>query len=149
MVHPFTAKESDKERQELLEDFEKGDLHALVAIRCLDEGVDVPATRRAYMLASSSNPRQFVQRRGRILRNHPGKDYAVIHDFIVRPPQSISLSADEKRFRIERQLVKKELERVNTFAEAAENYPDVVPDWIPSSEGYIDDLRNEFDLQAI
>ena len=149
LVHPFTAKESDKKRQELLQDFESGDLQALVAIRCLDEGVDVPATRTAYILASSSNPRQIVQRRGRILRNHPGKDHAVIHDFVVRPPKSISLSGDADRFNTERKLVKKELERVETFAEAAKNYPDVVPDWIPSSEGSIDDLRNEFNLQTI
>jgi DNA phosphorothioation system restriction enzyme len=149
LANRFTADESDRERQELLKDFEKGDLQALVAIRCLDEGVDVPATRKAYILASSSNPRQFVQRRGRILRNYEGKENAVIHDFIVKPPDTAALSTDAERFNTERRLVKKELERVETFAEAAKNHPDVVPDWIPSSEGSVDELRKEFNLQAI
>jgi superfamily II DNA or RNA helicase len=67
-AHPFTAHEDAKTRQDLLRRFADGDLQALVAIRCLDEGVDVPSTRTAYLLASSSNPREFIQRRGRVLR---------------------------------------------------------------------------------
>lgn len=57
----------------------------LVSIRCLDEGVDIPAVDHAMILASSQNPRQFIQRRGRVLRKAPGKDIAVIHDEIVVP----------------------------------------------------------------
>ncbi len=63
-AHRFTARENAKTRQELLKRFAEGDLQALTAIRCLDEGVDVPSTRTAYLLASSSNPREFIQRRG-------------------------------------------------------------------------------------
>ena len=60
----------------------------LVSIRCLDEGVDIPAVSHALILASSQNPRQFIQRRGRVLRQSPGKDMAVIHDAIVVPTNS-------------------------------------------------------------
>ncbi len=63
LVNQFTAEEKPKERQQLLGDFADGTLQALAAMKCLDEGVDVPSTRTAYFLASSSNPREFVQRR--------------------------------------------------------------------------------------
>lgn len=69
----------------------------LVSIRCLDEGVDIPAISHALILASSQNPRQFIQRRGRVLRRSPGKEIAVIHDAIVVPvdpedePEQMSL----------------------------------------------------------
>lgn len=57
----------------------------MVAIRCLDEGVDIPAASHALILASSRNPREFIQRRGRVLRTAPGKSMAHIHDAIVLP----------------------------------------------------------------
>lgn len=143
----FTAKESQSERQDLLNRFGSGELQALVAIRCLDEGVDVPATRTAYMLASSSNPRQFVQRRGRILRNHPGKQYAVIHDFIVIPPPNMGVTdKDEDAFSVERSLVENELDRVNLFAESARNHPDASVDGIPSEGGELHRLKREYNL---
>lgn len=146
-VHQFTYEESQSERERLLDEFETGSLQALVAIRCLDEGVDVPATRTAYMLASSSNPRQFVQRRGRILRTHPGKNEAVIHDFIVCPPAGLRADAqDSNVFNVERTLIKKELERASTFADAAINHPDAVPDSIPSSGSSLIGLRRRFNL---
>ena len=85
-IAKFTAEESAGERQELLKMFASGHLQALVAMRCLDEGVDVPSTRTAYILASSSNPKEFIQRRGRILRQSPGKEHAEIHDLIAVPP---------------------------------------------------------------
>jgi DNA phosphorothioation system restriction enzyme len=125
-VEKFTAEESIKERNIILERFTKKDLQGIVAIRCLDEGVDIPGTQRAFILASSTNPRQFIQRRGRILRN-PNRDdqkIAEIHDFIVIPP-SIK-NADNllpKVFNIERNLVKKEMTRFAEFAETAENGP--------------------------
>ena len=68
LVQRFTAEEDTKERKQRLEDFASGEIQALVAMKCLDEGVDVPSTRTAYIMASSSNPREFVQRRGRVLR---------------------------------------------------------------------------------
>ena len=83
-VHRFTAREEIPTRRTLLQNFADGELQALVAMHCLDEGVDVPSTRTAYILASSSNPRQFIQRRGRVLRRYPGKEAAVIYDLIAR-----------------------------------------------------------------
>jgi len=97
-IHQFTYEEDQAERERLLDEFETGVLQALVAIRCLDEGVDVPATQTAFILASSSNPRQFIQRRGRILRTHANKDHAIIHDFVVAPPTEVRKSGEDSLF---------------------------------------------------
>lgn len=143
----FTAEVSQSDRQRLLDGFDKGEVPVLVAIRCLDEGVDVPATRQAYILASSSNPRQFIQRRGRILRTYPGKQYAVIHDFIVKPPAPVTSTAQsEEEFSTERSLVRKELRRVNLFAEAARNHPDADVNGVPTGEESLQELKRDFNL---
>ena len=144
--HKFTYEEDQDTRERLLEDFENGTLDALVAIRCLDEGVDVPATETAFVLASSSNPRQFVQRRGRILRPHPSKDHAIIHDFIVAPPSDIRLGDSESIFNLERRLVQKELQRASTFADCAKNHPDAKLSSIPTSKESLADLKRDFNL---
>ena len=149
-VHPFTAQETQSERERLLQEFEDGDLQALVAIRCLDEGVDVPATETAYLLASSTNPIQFVQRRGRILRQYPGKERAVIHDFIVAPPKSVNPNTmDDSQFNMERKLISKELKRASVFAEDALNHPDAELQGLPTSQGSIRKLKEEFNLLGI
>jgi DNA phosphorothioation system restriction enzyme len=145
-VHQFTYEEDQKTRERLLSDFEEGTLDALVAIRCLDEGVDVPATETAFILASSSNPRQFVQRRGRILRTHESKEYAVIHDFIVAPPSDIREAESNSIFNLERNLVRKELHRASTFADSAKNHPDASLSTIPTSPRSLADLKNDFNL---
>lgn len=119
-VAKFTAKESASERQVLLDMFASGHLDALIAMKCLDEGVDVPSTQTAYILASSSNPREFVQRRGRILRKAPGKEKAVIHDLIAVPPVSYQQYSNAT-FETERKIVEKELKRFNEFAGLALN----------------------------
>lgn len=118
-AHPFTSEEKIETRNSIRARFASGDLQALVAIRCLDEGVDIPATKTAFILASSTNPRQFIQRRGRVLRLSPetGKDFAIIYDFIVILPQHLSYGD----FKTERQLLKKELARVNEFTNLARN----------------------------
>ena len=121
LVHQFTAEEDPNERQQLLSDFANQNLQALVAMKCLDEGVDVPSTRTAYFLASSSNPREFIQRRGRILRRSPGKEYSVIHDLIAVPPTVWSASRDDKTFETERSIIRRELTRFKEFAEPAIN----------------------------
>lgn len=120
-IHTFTAQEDMKERRQLLDQFGSGLLQGLVAMRCLDEGVDVPATRTAYILASSSNPREFIQRRGRILRKAAGKEFAVIHDLIATPPLTARLSLDERTFRTEQSIVRRELSRFAEFARVARN----------------------------
>lgn len=145
-VHQFTYEEDQRTRERLLADFESGKLQALVAIRCLDEGVDVPATQTAFILASSSNPRQFVQRRGRILRPHEGKEYAVIHDFIVAPPRSVRSPSGDSAFDVERNLIKKELNRVSTFAAAAKNHPDAELKRIPTGPQSLSKLKKDFNL---
>ena len=109
-------------RIQLLEDFSGGRLQALAAIRCLDEGVDIPNTMTAYLLASSGNPREFIQRRGRILRKAPGKQYAIIYDMITltsrNPKESLR---GEDIFNTERRLIKRELLRFREFAGSAKN----------------------------
>jgi superfamily II DNA or RNA helicase len=81
----------------------------LVSIRCLDEGIDIPEISHAVILASSKNPREFIQRRGRVLRSAPGKHLAVVHDAIVVPP-NLQLEPDMVN------LVKSELARAVEFA---------------------------------
>lgn len=118
LISPFTAEESNNERQQILADFDAKHFQALVAMKCLDEGVDVPSTRTAFILASSSNPREFIQRRGRILRRAPGKTSAEIYDFVTVPP---SISSDNVSFATERGIVERELRRFAEFAETATN----------------------------
>ena len=114
----YVAETDTAKRKNLLKNFANGDIQALVAIRCLDEGVDVPATRRAFILASSTNPRQFIQRRGRVLRKHEGKKLAEIWDFIVIPPVD---AIQGSSFNYERKLIEKELKRVIEFTKLARN----------------------------
>lgn len=112
----YTAETKLDERESIQRKFDDGTLPGIVAIRCLDEGVDIPSTRTAFILASSANPRQFIQRRGRILRSHESKRKAELFDLIVVPPPS-----DETVTEIERGLLRKELVRFVEFAELADN----------------------------
>lgn len=116
--HKFTESESIEERARILSEFDKGTYSCLVAVKCLDEGVDVPSTKVAIILASSTNPREYVQRRGRVLRKYPGKDLATIYDFIVLPPEKIKESV---LFKLEQNILKKELNRTQEFLETASN----------------------------
>lgn len=115
-VNTYTAETPLNEREKLRQQFERGELQGLVAIRCLDEGVDIPAIQNAVILASSCNPRQFIQRRGRILRPHPGKERATLFDMIVLPPD-----LDRNTLEVERNLLRKELKRFLEFANLADN----------------------------
>ncbi|MDY6781623.1 MAG: DNA phosphorothioation system restriction enzyme [Cyanobacteriota bacterium] len=115
-VNTYTAETPLAEREAMRQQFDKGELQGLVAIRCLDEGVDIPTIQNAVILASSGNPRQFIQRRGRILRPHPGKERATLFDTLVIPPDG-----DRETWEVERNLLRKELKRFLEFAELAEN----------------------------
>ncbi|MGK7873879.1 MAG: DNA phosphorothioation system restriction enzyme [Xenococcaceae cyanobacterium] len=115
-VNTYTAETPLAEREEMRRQFETGELQGLVAIRCLDEGVDIPAIQNAVILASTGNPRQFIQRRGRILRPHPGKERATLFDMIVMPPE-----LDRETWEVERNLLRKELKRFIEFADLADN----------------------------
>ena len=107
----FTASESLDDRKIILDQFARCELDAIVAIKCLDEGVDVPATKQAFVISSTSNPREFIQRRGRVLRRSPGKDEAAIYDFIVTPPAGDVNPA----------LIEKEIRRGLEYNSLAEN----------------------------
>lgn len=124
-VRNFTYRESSQEREEILRDLASGFLDGVVAIRCLDEGIDLPDLRMGFLLASSTNPRQFIQRRGRLLRNALGKSRALIYDFIVSPPR-YGGPEDDDAFNMERRLFRRELKRIVEFCEMAENGPEAM-----------------------
>lgn len=85
----FTAKENMADRMELVDAFNKGEISALAAIRCLDEGINIPSIKSALILSSNDDYREFVQRRGRILRTYEGKKFAKIYDVIVLPSRDL------------------------------------------------------------
>ncbi|MCL3779508.1 DEAD/DEAH box helicase [Prolixibacteraceae bacterium JC049] len=117
-VAAFTGETEN--REEILSEFEKGNIHTLSAMKCLDEGVDVPRTELAIFCSSSANPRQFIQRRGRILRQHNKKMHAVIHDLIVIPRLDFNAEKPET-YNMERSQVLNELKRVADFSFMAIN----------------------------
>lgn len=112
----FTATENMQERMLLVDSFNKGEISALAAIRCLDEGINIPSIKSALILSSNDDYREFVQRRGRILRTYKGKDYAKIYDVIALP------SAEMK------QWAKIELRRFNEYAKLAKNWNELQED---------------------
>jgi superfamily II DNA or RNA helicase len=108
----FTSEESSSDRASIMENFKNGTIDALVSMKVLDEGVDVPVCDKAFIIASTRNPRQYVQRRGRVLRKHSTKARATIYDFVVLPINN-SLPS--------RKLKEAELERVDDFVLLAIN----------------------------
>ncbi|GAB38248.1 DEAD/DEAH box helicase family protein [Gordonia sputi] len=131
-AHTYVSETPRSERAAILRRFGAGnDLRALVAMRCLDEGVDIPDARTGYLLASSSNPRQFIQRRGRLLRLAPGKERATILDYLAVPPAGTSIN-----FNVERALLVRELERANEFGKLSENYETTLQLLRPLKERY-------------
>jgi superfamily II DNA or RNA helicase len=124
----------DEQRAVVLRDFEEGRFDFLVSIRCLDEGVDIPGAVHALILASSRTEREFVQRRGRVLRRAPGKDRSVIHDPVVIPvpldPDGLPLADIAEA---EEAILMNELNRAEIFADAAENAVEAL--------GFLHDVR--------
>ena len=106
-----------KDRDEILYDFAEGKLHVLTSMKCLDKGVDVPRSELAIFCSSTGNPRQFIQRRGRVLRTHPDKEMAELHDLVVLP----EVNPYSDSYRMEQSLVRGELIRVRNFANLSEN----------------------------
>ena len=106
----FTSSESKSERTDIIKAFADGvDLQAITAIKCLDEGVNIPAIQKAFILASSTNPKEYIQRRGRVLRKSKGKEYAEIYDFITLPrPLSEVPFCSLEELEYDYSLVKKE-----------------------------------------
>lgn len=123
-VTQFTAAEDSKQRELIKEQFSKGEIQALVAIKCLDEGMNIPGIETAFILASSTNPKEYIQRRGRVLRKAPGKQYAKIYDFITLP-RPLDEYSFQSSIQAELSLVKREVERMRDFQELSENPSDV------------------------
>jgi superfamily II DNA or RNA helicase len=136
-VRRFTYRESPAEREEILQSLRSGELDGVVAIRCLDEGIDLPDLRFGFFLASSTNPRQFVQRRGRLLRKAHGKHEAILYDFYIEPPE-LGGDMDEEAFNLERRFLARELKRIDEFCSTAENGP--------QSKASLLDLRRKYNL---
>ena len=118
-VHKFTSEENMKQRNLIKECFADGTYQAITAIRCLDEGVNIPDIRTAFILASSRNPKEFIQRRGRLLRKAKEKERAVIFDFVTlpRPFDKIAYGDYEE----DKTIILGELARIYEFGRLAVN----------------------------
>ena len=135
----FTSKESMDERALRIEEFKSHDIQALVAIKCLDEGINIPSIRTAFILASTTNPKEYIQRRGRVLRRYPGKESAVIYDFITLPRSLDEVrNSDAALGRHELALVKNELNRMVEFRNLARNFY--------VSDHLIDEIRDTYNI---
>lgn len=132
IVRQFTS--DSKDREPMLKDFSNGSIDVLTSMKCLDEGVDVPRAELAIFCASTGNPRQFIQRRGRVLRTHKDKHTATIHDLIVVPDNCF----ESECYDLERSLVKSELLRVRDFAVLSENLND--------TDKELEDVLNHYNL---
>lgn len=142
IVSKFTSEEDSEEREALKTAFKNEEIQALVAIKCLDEGMNIPAIKTAFILASSTNPKEYIQRRGRVLRKFPGKQYAEIYDFITisRPLDELNrLSKEDKELEIS--LANKELTRLIDFANLSDNPQ--------HSNKIIDDIRKAYSIDII
>lgn len=116
----YTGKNNKAERKTILNGFENGQIDVLFAMKCLDEGVDVPRAEYGIFTSSTGNPRQFIQRRGRLLRRHPLKSFAYIYDIVVVPDFQSPFYSNEF-WKMEQSLVRGELKRVAYFADLATN----------------------------
>ena len=102
----------------ILESFAGGATQVLLAKKVLDEGVDIPSIREAFIVASSTVEREWVQRRGRVLRIHPGKPWAIVHDFLALPPASLVRGDGTKALK---RIIEIELYRAYAFGGYAQN----------------------------
>ena len=136
----YTSEENAEERRELKRRFQTGDdLQALVAIKCLDEGVNIPNIRKAFILASSTNPREYIQRRGRVLRLAEGKGDAEIYDFVCLPLDATELQESDKETRKSfKALINNELKRIEEFGKHAINNSE--------SDTCAEKIREDYDM---
>jgi len=132
VAHKFTMDEKTipmekygglSEREMILQDFADGNYQVLVAMHCLDEGVDVPSASKAIFLCSSNSSREFIQRIGRVIRRSPGKNRADIYDLIVKPSK---YKLDKSLQKFEESIFEKEKERYKKIGYIAENYDYVI-----------------------
>jgi len=114
----ISSDENSAQREKAINEFASGDIDAIVSMRVLDEGVDIQTAERAILMSSSKNPRQYIQRAGRVLRKSPGKKMAEIFDIIVYADPVKVGSQIEK---IERVAIKGEIMRAMYFTQWAQN----------------------------
>lgn len=120
-VSRITYRESARDRKTIIRDFDRGDVQGIVAISCLDEGVDIPSIKTAVIMCSGNNPREYIQRRGRVLRLCEGKDHADIFDFIVIPRNLDDVCDGDRYSDLELKMIAKELHRIEEFKRVALN----------------------------
>lgn len=142
VISSYTSKTQN--RIEVLKRFEDGYFDTLVAIRCFDQGVDVPKLDKIYIMSSDELNRQTIQRRGRVLRKckESGKEIAYIYDMVVLPPDVL----DESVKSAQRALLSKEMKRLNEYARLADNQEDVrkmVEDVLANYDFYLE-VQDEF-----
>lgn len=138
----FTSEEDAKTRKRIIDAYVNEQIQALVAIKCLDEGVNVPAIKTAFILASSANPKEYIQRRGRVLRKYPGKDFAEIYDFITLPrPLDDVYAVSESEKSVDIGLIQKELTRMIDFANLSNNPTEC--------DNLIDEIKNTYNINTI
>ena len=118
-VQRFTAEEGLAERRDIKQYFQDGLYQAITAIQCLDEGVNIPKICTAFILSSSHNPKQFIQRRGRLLRRSEGKDKAIIFDFVTLPRDLREVVPED--YESDRTIILGELARIHEFGQLANN----------------------------
>lgn len=152
-VTHFTSNESAREREYIKDAFDKADPYqAIIAIKCLDEGVNIPSIKTAFILASTTNPKEYIQRRGRVLRKSPqtAKHFAVIYDFVTLATPIENVNPYNSSFNCERKLAKRELIRMKEFGEISKNSRDTDELMTILKEAYnITDLELEADFDGI
>jgi len=129
--HKLTQEEGTKaeskfggisEREYIIKKFVSKDYKALVAIKCLDEGIDIPSASKGILMASSTNPREYIQRIGRIIRQSKGKGIASLYDISVNRVSGLDAESEM----VERKIREKEMLRIKEIAENAINYADIL-----------------------
>ncbi len=120
-ISRITYEEKASDRKKIIEDFNNGDIQGIVAISCLDEGIDIPSIKTAVIMSSSDNPREYIQRRGRVLRLFPGKDHADIYDFVVFPRDLDDYRIGGIYSEIELMVLSKEIKRMKEFSRISLN----------------------------
>lgn len=121
-VTHFTSNESAEEREVIKRCFATASPYqAIIAIKCLDEGVNIPSIKTSFILASTTNPKEYIQRRGRVLRLAKDKPYAVIYDFVTLTEPMEDINQYSPDFNCEKALAKRELQRIKEFGRIAKN----------------------------
>ena len=105
-------------RDSIIKDFEQGIIDCIIAMKIFDEGIDIPSARRGIFVSSTSNPKQFIQRRGRLLRKAKGKREAEIYDIMIVP---ILSNVDQEVKKVEESIIGKEIKRALIFSSSAKN----------------------------